>query len=68
MTIQKKIQNPSYTLGQLWADIGGTLGLWVELSVFAVVDFATKLKSFFSSFAHVADDSTVVEVRRIKIT
>ena len=68
MTIQKKIQNQSYTLGQLWADIGGTLGLWVGLSVFAVVDFATKLKSFFSSSAHVADDSTVVEVRSITIT
>ena len=48
MTILRKSQQPSYTMDQLWADIGGTMGLWAGLSVLAIVEFLTKVHNFLS--------------------
>ncbi len=39
-------QNPSYDLGQLWADIGGILSLWTGLSVLGILKFIWKVKIF----------------------
>ena len=46
MIILRKIQQPSYTKGQLLADTGGTMGLWVGLSVLTIVEFVTKFHYF----------------------
>ena len=44
--IQKRQQNPSFSLGQLWADIGGTIGLWCGFSILTLMEFVTKFKKF----------------------
>ncbi len=43
MSTTERRQSPSYGLEQLWADIGGVLGLWVGLSVLTLVDVLSRI-------------------------
>ena len=38
MEVEVQEQQPSYRLSNLFSDIGGTLGLWVGLSLLTVVE------------------------------
>ncbi len=40
VTVRK--QQPSYSLEQLWADLGGIVGVWVGLSIFEILKFVFK--------------------------
>ena len=41
VTVLRKKQSPSYNLGDLFADIGGVLGLWVGVSVITILEVLT---------------------------
>ena len=46
MEVEVQEQQPSYRLSNLFSDIGGTLGLWVGLSLLTVVEFIQLVVKF----------------------
>ncbi|XP_077977440.1 epithelial sodium channel subunit alpha-like [Glandiceps talaboti] len=39
LNFKKTHEEPAYPLGNLWADVGGALGLWIGLSIVTVMEF-----------------------------
>ena len=46
MEVEVQEQQPSYRLSNLFSDIGGTLGLWVGLSLLTVVELVQLVVKF----------------------
>ena len=46
MEVEVQEQQPSYRLSNLFSDIGGTLGLWVGLSLLTVVELIQLVVKF----------------------